>query len=441
LTTNDDAPAWPSAARGWYLIAVLMVAYVLSFIDRVVLGLLVGPIRADLHISDTQMSVLYGFGFAIFYTLLGLPIAWAADRYDRRKIIAVGIAVWSFMTAACGVARNYGELLLARIGVGVGEAALSPAAYSMIADSFPEQKLGRALSVYSIGLPMGVGLALVIGGVVVQFVVHAPTYDLPLVGVVKAWQVVFFVVGLPGLLVSLWMASMHEPARRKHAGDVAGHVSVRVTAAHLAGEWRTYASLILGFSTLGMVMNAFQIWGVQYYVRVLHFSLREAGLAVGLVIGICGTLGIIAGGTIMDVLRRRGHVDAAMRTGLIAAVGLMPFASTATLVADPRLSILCLLPVGFFTAFAMGAGAAGVQVLTPSRLRAVASALYLLFVNLIGIGVAPLLVALLNDYAFGDDLAVGKSVAIVCGGATVVSASLLLWGLPHFRSVIAKRTG
>jgi MFS family permease len=437
----DAAPPWPGAARGWYLITVLMVAYVLSFIDRVVLGLLVQPIRADLGISDTQMSILYGFGFAIFYTTLGLPIARLADQYDRRKIIAVGIAVWSAMTAACGLARNYWELLAARIGVGVGEAALSPAAYSMIADTFPPQKLGRALSVYTIGLPMGVGLALIIGGLVIEFVTQAPAYELPLVGTVKAWQLVFFVVGLPGLLVALWMATMHEPVRRRHASDVDVQPSLRATFRYLLGEWRAYGALILGFSVLGMVMNAMQIWGVQYYVRVLGFSLREAGVAVGLVIAVFGTLGILAGGTVNDLLHRRGHVDAALRTGLIAAVALIPFASGATLIADPRLSLACLVPVGFFTAFAFGAGAAGMQVLTPSRLRAQASAVYLLFVNLIGIGLAPLLVALLNDYAFRDDLAVGRSVALVCGGATVLAAALFAWGLPHFRAVIAKRAG
>lgn len=435
----DAAVAWPAPARAWYLVAVLMLAYVLSFVDRVILGLLVGPIRADLGISDTQMSVLYGFGFAIFYTTLGLPIAWLADRYDRRKLIAAGILVWSAMTAACGLARNYAELLLARIGVGVGEAALSPAAYSMIADSFPEQKLGRALSVYTIGLPMGVGLALVIGGFVVQLVSTAPTYALPLVGEVKAWQVAFFVVGLPGVLVALWMRTLFEPPRRARPHSAhAEHPSVRDTFAWLATHWRAYAALILGYSVMGMVMNAVQIWGVQYYVRVLGFTLREAGTSVGLVIALFGTIGIVTGGWVHDRLRRAGHVDAALRTGLIAALALVPFGATATLVATPWLSLLCLVPIGFFTAFAYGAGAGGVQVLTPPRMRAQLSAIYLLFVNLIGIGGAPFLVALLTDYAFADDLAVGRSVAIVCGGAPALAALLFVAGLPHFRASLAR---
>lgn len=173
--SSADEGNWPKASTAWYMVFVLMLAYILSFIDRVVLGLLVGPIRADLGISETQMSLLYGFVFAIFYTGVGVPIAWAIDRYNRRNIIAAGVAVWSAMTALCGVARGFIELALARIGVAVGEAVLSPATFSMAGDSFPEKKLGRALSVFVIGLPLGVGLALIIGGAVIQFVASSPS--------------------------------------------------------------------------------------------------------------------------------------------------------------------------------------------------------------------------------------------------------------------------
>ncbi|MFO0336820.1 MAG: MFS transporter [Pseudomonadota bacterium] len=498
-------PPWPSAAQAWYLIAVLMVAYVLSFIDRVVLALLVGPIRAEFGVNDTAMSILYGFGFAIFYTTLGVPIARLADRLNRRNIIAAGIFFWSLMTAACGVTRNYWELLLARIGVGVGEAALSPAAYSMIADSFPERTLGRALSVYTIGLPMGVGLALIIGGAVVQFAATAPPVVLPVFGQLSAWHLVFIVVGLPGILVAAWMMTLPEPVRRRlapptqaappvgggHYLPLAAGVALLVAALagveipggtgfaeafqlppgtggigiavvvlgfgalyawlivpplarflhegrdHLRTRWGVYAATILGFSVLGMVLNGVQIWGVQWFVRVHEFPLSRAGLWIGLVIAVFGTLGIVAGGWITDWLRARGHVDAALRTGLIASIGLVPFVATATLMDDPRVAIALLVPVGLFTSFAFGAGAAAITVLTPNHLRAQASAIYLLFVNLIGIGLAPLLVALLNDYVYADDLAVGRSLAIVSTCAALLAAALFAWGLPRFRRAIA----
>ncbi|TFH66192.1 MAG: MFS transporter, partial [Gemmatimonadales bacterium] len=181
-------------AYTWYVVAILTLANVSSYADRQILTLLVGPIRRDLAISDTQMSLLLGASFALFYTVLGFPIARLADQRSRRWIIAVGIAVWSIMTGLCGIARNYAQLLLARIGVGVGEAALSPPAYSMIADYFPREKLGTAIGTYSMGIYVGVGLAQIIGGAIVSVVGAEGAWSLPLVGAVRPWQVVFFAV-------------------------------------------------------------------------------------------------------------------------------------------------------------------------------------------------------------------------------------------------------
>ncbi len=428
--------AWPAPRVAWYMVIVLMIAYILSFIDRVILGLLVGPIRADLGISETQMSLLYGFVFAVFYTGLGVPIAWAIDRYNRRNIIVVGVALWSAMTALCGVARGFVELALARVGVAVGEAVLSPATYSMAGDSFPERRLGRALSVFVIGLPLGVGLALIIGGIVIQFVSSSPEYTLPVVGTIRAWQLTFLLVGTPGLLLALWILTIPEPVRR-HRADAVNRASVGDTVAYLAARWKAYTALILGFSVLGMVMNVFQIYGVQYFVRVLRLPLADAGLRVGAAIAVFGTAGILVGGWLTDRWRADGRLDASMRVGLTASLALVPFAAGCTLLGDLGLSTLFLLPIGFFTAFAFGAGATGVVVLTPPRMRAQASAIYLLFVNLIGIGFAPFLTAAITQYGFGDDLAVGKSCAIVSGGATLLASALFIWGLPHFRAALA----
>jgi MFS family permease len=443
LTSSAAAEAagptapWPRPAIAWYMVCVLMLAYILSFVDRVILGLLVGPIRADLGISDTQMSLLYGFVFAVFYTGLGVPIAWAIDRYDRRNIVIVGVALWSAMTTLCGVARGFGELALARIGVAVGEATLSPAAYSMAGDSFPPKSLGRALSVFVIGLPLGVGLALIIGGVVIRAVSAAPEYVLPLVGTVRAWQLAFFIVGLPGLLLAAWMLlTLREPVRRSQSGT-REQASIADTLRHMRAGWRPYAALILGFSVLGMVMNVFQIWGVQYFVRELGLPLADAGLRIGSAIAVFGTLGILTGGWLTDRWWGEGRTDAALRVGLTAAVALIPFASLCTLLGDLDWSTLFLVPIGFFTSFAFGAGATAVVVLTPARMRAQASAIYLLFVNLIGIGLAPFLTAVLTDRVFGDDLAVGRSSAIVAGTAAVVASALFAWGLPHFRAALA----
>jgi MFS family permease len=214
LEEKSPDSGYPSAGYAWYVVVVLTIAYTVSFIDRQIMALMVEPIRRDLEISDTQMSLLLGLAFAVFYTLLGIPIARLADRYSRRGIIAAGIAVWCFMTAACGLSRNYAQLFLARVGVGVGEAALSPSALSMMSDYFPKETRGRAVAFYTMGISMGVGLAMILGGQVIALVSQAPPVTLPVVGQLFAWQTVFVVVGLPGILVAALMLTVREPPRK-----------------------------------------------------------------------------------------------------------------------------------------------------------------------------------------------------------------------------------
>jgi len=434
MTGTDSS--WPRPAAAWYMVGVMMIAYILSFIDRVILGLLVGPIRADLGISDTQMSLLYGFVFAVFYTLIGVPIAWAIDRFNRRNIIAASVALWSLMTMLCGVARNFTQLALARIGVAIGEAALSPGAYSMAGDSFPEKRLGRALSVFMFGLPLGVGLALIIGGIVIRSVSGSPEYELPLIGTIRAWQLVFFIVGIPGLFLALWILTIREPARRMRPGDLE-NVSIPATLAYMLQRWRVYGATILGFALIGMVLNVYQIWGVQFFVRVHELPIATAGMRLGVAIGVFGTAGILVGGWLTDRWRAAGRTDAGILVGLTAGLVLAPLAVWCMLAGNLTVSTLLLVPIGFFTCFPFGAGATALVVLTPPRMRAQASAIYLLIVNLVGLGLAPFITALITDRGYGSDLAVGKSVAWVAGAAAIIGSALLLAARPLFRAEVA----
>ena len=212
--SEATGPTWPKPAVAWFSVAVLVIAFIFSIADRIIIALLVDPIKTDLGLSDTDLGIMMGLAFAIFYALMGLPIGRLSDRHSRRSIIAVGIFLWSLMTAACGLARNFSELFLARVGVGVGEATLSPAAYSMIADSFPREKLGRAISVYQSGAFFGVGLALIFGGIAIRFAAGAESVDLPLIGTVAPWQMAFIAIGLPGILVAALMFTVKEPVRQ-----------------------------------------------------------------------------------------------------------------------------------------------------------------------------------------------------------------------------------
>lgn len=434
-----DPYPWPSAGVSWYAVFVLTIAYILSFIDRSILALLVGPIRADLGISDTELSLLHGFAFAIFYTTLGIPIALLADRMNRRNIIAIGIAFWSTATALCGFARSFWQLFLARIGVGVGEAALSPAAYSMIADLFPPSRLSRALAVYTLGAFAGAGLAYLIGGAVIGGVTSAGSVAVPLLGELRPWQVVFFVVGLPGLPVALWMLTLPEPRRRRAiAANAPGlRRALREFLRYMGANWQLYTAHLAGFALIGLVFNATAAWTPAYLMRVFALTPAQAGFWLGSIILVAGTGGVLAGGWLADRLRERGLADSTMRVGVMSAVGVLPFAVTATLVPSFALALVLLALLMFFATLPYGAAAAAIQMATPAGMRATASAIYLCVLNLVGLGGGPTLVALLTDYLFADDLAVGRSLALANAVAAPLAALLLWWGLPHFRSTLA----
>jgi len=200
--------------QGWVVVLVLMMAYVFSFVDRNIVILLVEVMKKDMGLSDTKVSLLLGASFALFYSILGIPLGRLADIYNRKKIIAVGIVLWSLMTAVCGLTKNYGQLFLARMGVGVGEAALSPAAYSMISDYFPKEKLATAISVYSLGIYIGSALAYIGGGYLIGILSDMDNLNLPLVGELYAWQLIFIIVGVPGLLMAGLVLLLKEPERQ-----------------------------------------------------------------------------------------------------------------------------------------------------------------------------------------------------------------------------------
>lgn len=425
----------------WYAVAVLFLAYGCSFIDRYILSLLVEPIKQDFGLSDTKISLLHGLAFAIFYTVMGIPLGRLADRYSRRSLIAAGIAAWSLMTAVCGLAKNFTQLFLARVGVGVGEAALSPAAYSMIADMFPPEKLGRALSVYSAGAVVGGGLAFVVGGMVVQAVSQMPVVNLPVLGEMRAWQSVFLIVGLPGLLIAGLMFTVKEPLRRlaESQGNADAPLPLKQVGNYLLLHWRVYGSIFTGFTMLAVVFNALLAWTPTFLLRSYEMSVGEAGPTIGLLLLVFGTSGMIAGGWLADTLLAKGHRDAAMRTGIIAGAGVLPFVLLAVLSPSLSLSLLLFAPLLFFVTSAFGAGVTAVQQVTPNRMRGVTSAIYLFVGNLVGIGLGPTLVALVTDYVFGDEAALRYSLALVGGSCALLGIVALWLGLKPFRRCVEAR--
>lgn len=418
-----------------------MVAYTVSFIDRTILSLLIPPIQADLGISDTQISLLAGFAFAIFYTIMGIPLGRVADRYNRRNLIAIGITVWCLMTAACGLARNYWQLFAARVGVGVGEAALSPAAYSMISDLFPRDQLGRAIAIYSIGLPVGSGLALLIGGVAVGLVADLPPVTLPLVGTLSSWQITFMLVGLPGLLVALLVMLLREPARRGRSSDVAGAASGAAAVApppgllaFLRANRRVLAHHFGGLSLLVIIVYGSTAWIPTFFIRTHGWTAADIGYAYGVIFMTCGAGGLLLGGQLADRWWSAGRFDAHLRVVLLSVATMAPCFALMPLVPSAELAVGLLALATFTSSLHGGVAGAALQLITPNELRGQMTAVYFFIANLIGLGLGPTAVALVTDFAFGDPLALGYSLAVLAGVAGPLSAIVLATGLRHYRS-------
>jgi MFS family permease len=424
---------WPSPLRAWYAVAVLVLAFVFSFIDRIVIALLVEPIKADLGISDFDIGLLQGFAFAIFYALLGIPIGRLSDRISRRGIIATGIAVWSLMTAACGLARSFFGLFLARVGVGVGEATLSPAAYSMISDYFPREKLGRALGVYQSGAMLGAGIAFLVGGAAVQLLSAYDGQVLPVLGPVRMWQLAFFAVGLPGLLIALLMLTVKEPVRRGRASGAASGIPLRAVLAYIGSHRGLFVAHFTGFALLVVPITTVLAWAPTYLSRVLGFARAESGFVLGMMLLILSPAAVYFGGWLIDHLQKRGHADAPFRVGIGAALAIIPLSLFATTGRDPVLALWLIGPLIFCACISQAAAPTVIQIMVPNEMRAQISAVWMLCMNLISTIVGPTMVGFITVYVLTDDMAVGTSIAIVNVLSAPVAALILWTGLKFFR--------
>ena len=414
------APDWPSPQRAWVTVFILMAAYALAFVDRQILTLLVEPVKRDLAITDTQFSLLSGLAFTLFYTVMGIPFAWIADRSSRRTLIVVSIAAWSAMTAACGMASSFLTLFLARIGVGVGEAGLSPAAYSMIADSFPPAKRARPLGVYAIGSICGVGLALIIGGAVIQWALSAPPVSLPLIGELKSWQLAFLIVSIPGPILVLAMLMVREPKRQEKT-LAEGEAPPSFTA-FLRRRWKPFALLSMGYSMIGVSVAAYLSWTPAMMVRGYGWEIGHVGTVYGLVLLVLSTSGIVLGGWWSDKLAAKGCQDSILRVAMIGAALALPFALAAPFAPTGELAMAGVAGMSFAVGLSQGLPAPSLQAIAPNRLRARVMALYLLIGNIIAFTVGPTGVALISDYWLKDPAKIGVAIAVV--SAVVVPLGL-----------------
>jgi MFS family permease len=414
---------WPSSARAWWTVAVLTFAYIVSFVDRTILSLLIEPIKADLGLTDTQIGLLQGLAFGLFYAVMGLPLGWIADRTSRRRVIAAGAAVWCAATAACGLAGSFLQLFLARIAVGIGEAALSPAAMSMISDSFPKERRAAPIGLYAAAGGVGAGIALIVAGTVIQLVATHDTLELPVFGAVARWQAAFIVIGIGGLVLLPLLGTVLEPARRNEATAVAGDTGIfRFVGQHASFMVRHYAAV----STYSIVIYATLYWVPAYFIRVHGWTPGETGVRYGLVLLIFGGGGTLLGSIVAGWLAKRRVACAPIWVTVAGMTVSGPLLAQAGWAGDAWTALAWYAPALLFMTLPGGTAIQVIQEAVPNRLRGQASAIYYLTISIVGSTIGPLAVGMLTDRVFEDPLRLGSALAVVAlavAPATAVLAS------------------
>lgn len=407
----------------WYMVILLTVAYIFSFIDRYILGLLVEPIKADLQLSDTQMGVLLGPAFAVLYSTAGLPLGWLADRYRRTWILSAGVALWSLATAASALARNFSQLFLARVGVGIGEAALGPCALSMISDSFPPEKRGRPVAFYTAAQSIGAGLAALGGMAVLAWANSVEQISLPLFGHLAAWQFTFVVVGLPGLLIAMLLLTSREPLRSGRTAADTG-ASMPQTLRHLRQNWPMWISF-LTFPVIMTIVAYSQSWFAAMYMRTWDWSIERFALWSGLAYLIVGPITVNTTGWISELLIARGRRDGPVLVMLTGTGLLLLFGVISPLMPSGEVAFAVWLLNLAGIAVTSAAAPIALLNIAPSSMRGQLSALFYMFTSLSGLLIGPLAVGLLTDNVFsaeGIRYAVATIPAVLILPAAVIAS-------------------
>jgi len=434
-----DQP-WPPRRQAWWAVTVFSLALGVQFLDRGVLSLLVEPIKRDLRLTDTQMSLIMGFAFVIFYLLLGLPIARWIDSGSRRLVLGISVALWSLSTMLCGAAHSFWQLAICRVGVGAGDAAVSPAISSMISDLFPRELLPRAMSMMAFAFVGGNALSLLFGAAVIQSLSGIPAIHLPVLGTYYPWQATFLIVGAPGLVVALLFMTTREPRRRGLLTEQerTKAVPAREVLGFMRDNWPVYASLFAGLAFRSMLSVGMASWTPAFFHRTYGWSSSQYGFSAGVISLVASSVGLLVGYRVTEWLHRRGHDDANLRLTAICTWLTLPAFILIPIMPSPWIA----LALGGWTAMigtsTIGSESAAMLVVTPNRMRGQVSALYLFVFNCIGYGLGPTVVALLTDFVFRDEAQLRYALMLAAAVMGPIGAVILTLGVKPYGRAFAR---
>ena len=420
-----DTPAYPPNTYAWLVLAIMLGVYTYSFVDRQILGLLVEPIKSQLHISDTQLGILQGTSYALFYSLLGIPIGLLTDRYNRRNIIVAGLLLWSAATALCGLAESFWEFFVTRAAVGIGEACLAPAAFSILSDYFRPQLRGRAFTVYTSGVYVGAGLAFVVGSRALllgqpgaEFLRHLGLATAP-------WQSVFILIGLAGVVLSPVLLFVREPLRHERSAHSLASLGLRAAMSFFRQRMDFLLPFVAALSCVAISNNAFFAWTPVMLQRIHGWQIQNAGYVFGSLLMVFGPVGMITAGVLVDA---RGSSDPKRFAVLLAATGVaavIPFALIAGFSRGSSGSLIGLGGLAFCMSIPITMAPFVIQALMPNQFRGIAISVYVLIVNLTGLGVGPTTAGFISDRLLHEH-SIGHALAIMAALLLPVSTSLFL---------------
>lgn len=431
---SDGTPAAPADApstapprasqRGWYTVYILAAVSMLAQVDRGVISLLVEPMKRDLHLTDTQVSILIGFAFTFFYMMVGPPMSRVSDRSVRKIVIATGLSVWSFATLLCGLAQNFWALFFSRALVGGGESVNGPASFSMIADSVPRERLPRAYAILNAGVMGGMALSMVVGGVLMGLLIHVEPFHIPGVGLIRNWQLVFPIIGIPGILLAiLILFTVPEPIR-KGVSKPKGY-PFREVVRFVVSQRAIHFPLLTGIMLMSIQNFGLGAWGPAFYDRTYGWGPEIVGPLIGGTALVTSMLGLWLGTWMTEWLGKRRD-DANLRMLLIAQCASLPFGVISPLMPSPWLALACTALAGLLGVMGGPAYNAAIQIATPNAMRGQVNAMYLFTISAIGGAVGPTLVALITDNIAGSEAQlryVMSGIRLILGPMAV----MLIW--------------
>jgi MFS family permease len=428
---------YPTPAMGWLTVAILFVLYILSLTDRNIMALMVGPIKADLGLSDLQISLLQGPAFAFLFCLCAIPLGMALDRFSRRVVLFLSIIAWSLAALSCGLATSFLMLAIARAAVGAGESGFGTGSYSIVGDSFPPHKVALAMSVFIMGGVMGAGIVFLIGGPIVATVMKGGPSAWPVLGLLQPWQEVFILTGTPGLIMAFAVFLFREPPRRKL--KTAGDAGYGEALAFMGRHKPLFVANFIGFGLAYAATIGFQLWTPTYLVRIHGWGPAQIGPVIGIT-QIAAAAMMPVHGWVIDALYRRGRKDAHLFWCMLTVLLAAPAGIAAFLVGNPWMTI------GFYWLFmtlilsTASAGPAIAQVVAPPHLRGRISAIYVLASGLIAMAGGPAFVGFVTTKILGDEKMVGRSLIISVFCVLLPAVLLFAYGRASMRRAVAAHT-